>query len=120
MTNANDKINYVELALSNVDSTTQFYSVVFGWEFQEWGPGYLSFSGSGVDGGFSGERKPSEVGTGPLVVLYADDIEAKLQAIRVTGCHICTETFDFPGGRRFHFTDPNGNEIAVWTKADPQ
>ena len=115
---ANDTINYVEFPLTDVDATKAFYSSVFGWQFQDWGPDYLSFSGARVDGGFSRELKPAAAGTGPLIVLFADNLDAKLKSVKSSGKSISREIFDFPGGRRFHFVDPNGNEVAVWSKTD--
>ena len=70
--------------------------------------------GAEVDGGFNRERRPSAGGTGPLIVLFAVDLDAKIAEVRSAGREISRETYEFPGGRRFHFIDPNGNEIAVW------
>ena len=115
MSQIDDSINYIEFPLTDTDGTKSFYSSVFGWQFQDWGPDYLSFSGAEVDGGFSRELKPSVSGAGPLVVLFADDLDAKLVAVRSAGREISRDIFEFPGGRRFHFVDPNGNEVAVWS-----
>ena len=112
----NNTINYIEFPLKDTDGTKSFYSSVFGGQFQEWGPDYLSFSGAGVDGGFNREQRPAGPGTGPLVVLYADDLESTRDAVKSTGISLSREIFEFPGGRRFHFVDPNGNEVAVWSK----
>ena len=99
-----------------------FYAKAFGWTFIDYGPNYASFQGAGLDGGFyvvpkaGGGRKPST--NGALVILYSDDLEDSENTIREFGSIISVEPFDFPGGRRFHFTDPSGNELAVWTLAE--
>ena len=93
-----------------------FYTAVFGWSYVDYGPKYASITGAGVDGGFdadSGARKPSNQGA--LVVLYSEDLEATQEAVINGGGEITIPIFDFPGGRRFHFSDPSGNELAVWT-----
>ena len=115
MTTKNHTINYIELYLAKADETKAFYSSVFGWEFQDWGDEYISFSGADVDGGFSAMRQPGQPDAGTLCVLFAVDLEATLQAVKAAGQKIHTEIFAFPGGRRFHFIDPNGNELAVWS-----
>lgn len=117
MSNAgsNHKINYIEFTSSNVARSKQFYSDAFGWEFQDWGPDYISFSAAtaGIDGGFmNGQPKPG----GPLVVLYAKDLAATEKAILAAGGTIDVPTFEFPGGRRFHFSDGAGNSLAVWSE----
>lgn len=114
----NVAINYIEFPLVDASATKQFYSSVFGWEFQEWGPQYLSFSGAGVDGGFNGVDKPAISKPGVLVVLYASDLEGVYENVKATGTDIVKEIYSFPGGRRFHFLDPNGNELAVWSDSD--
>ena len=114
MSLVNHSINYVELPLKDADATKAFYAATFGWEFQDWGPDYLSFEGAEVAGGFSKAREATAAGTGPLIVLFANDLEATRNATSENGCQISLEIFEFPGGRRFHFIDPNGNEIAVW------
>ena len=110
----NRKINYVEFTSNDVARSKEFYSAAFGWSFQDWGPDYASFqaAGAGIDGGFmKGEAKPG----GPLVVLYAVDLEATLARVQASGGEIVKPIFAFPGGRRFHFRDPCGNELAVHT-----
>lgn len=93
-----------------------FYTKAFGWSYQDYGPTYAAITGAGVDGGFDGNagaRKPSDQGA--LIVLYSDDIATSEQAVKAAGGRISVEIFDFPGGKRFHFVDPSGNELAVWT-----
>ncbi len=114
MNQAENTIDYIEFPLSDVDATKAFYSAVFGWEFQDWGPDYLSFAGAGVDGGFNRELSPADQGMGPMVVLYSDKLEDKIAAIGEAGGRVSKQTYSFPGGERFHFIDPNGNEVLVW------
>ncbi len=110
-------INYIELSLGDTQATQDFYSSVFGWSFQDWGPDYISFSGAGLEGGFSRQRPASTSGQGTLMVLYSNDLSATRDAVKATGRPIVEDIFDFPGGRRFHFVDPSGNEVAVWGQA---
>ena len=109
------KINYVEFSSTDIPKTKAFYSKVFGWTFQDWGPDYVSFSAesSGIDGGF---MKGGDAKSGPLVVLYSSDLKATEQAIVAAGGSIVVPTFDFPGGKRFHFSDGAGNVLAVWSE----
>jgi predicted enzyme related to lactoylglutathione lyase len=103
----NHKINYIEFVSTDIQRSKRFYSAVFGWSFEDWGPDYISFTtpGAGIDGGFrSGEVLTGQTSS-PLVVLYAAE-----------GGTITVPTFDFPGGRRFHFADGAGNTLAVWSE----
>ncbi|PQA88814.1 VOC family protein [Hyphococcus luteus] len=111
----NNRIDYVELAAEDLSAAKAFYAAAFGWTFQDWGETYVSFEGAGLDGGIRGGEKP--VAGSTLVILYADDLEASEKRVVDAGGEI-TERHDFPGGRRFHFRDPAGNVLAVWTKAD--
>ena len=115
MPNINNSINYIELPLTENAETKAFYNNVFGWEFTDWGPTYISFSGAGVDGGFNGESDVKVSAPGVLVVLYADDLAKKSEEVASAGGKITRPIYAFPGGRRFHFLDPNGNELAVWS-----
>ena len=103
-----------------MEATKAFYSAVFGWEFVDYGPEYASFSEGHIDGGFSVARDPAPIGSGTLIVFYAKDIEQAIERVKANGGTISTELFDFPGGRRFHFVDPSGNELAVWTEPAPE
>jgi len=114
--NKNNSINYIEFPLIKNAETKQFYALVFGWEFTDWGPNYVSFSGAGVDGGFNGEDNPHASAPGVLVVLYADDLPQKLKEVEKAGGEIVKPIYQFPGGKRFHFLDPNGVELAVWSE----
>ena len=113
------KINYVEFSSTEIARTKAFYSQAFGWSFQDWGPDYISFSSEsgGIDGGFRKGPAPEASGeSAPLVVLYSADLKATEEAILSAGGAIVVPTFEFPGGRRFHFSDGAGNVLAVWSE----
>lgn len=116
MAEKHHKITYIELPAIDLTATKTFYNRVFAWEFTDWGSEYISFAGAGVDGGFRIDDEVTPTTPGPLVVLYSSDLETTEQAIVAAGCSICVPIFAFPGGRRFHFKDPNGNELAVWSE----
>ncbi|MDA0664142.1 MAG: VOC family protein [Proteobacteria bacterium] len=116
MANANNSINYIEFPMTDNAGTRAFYGQAFGWEFTDWGPGYISFTGAGIEGGFNGLGEAAVAPPGVLVVLYADDLAATLAAVEAAGGKIVKPIYDFPGGRRFHFLDPNGTELAVWSE----
>jgi len=107
------RVDYIEFLATDIEATKRFYSGIFGWEFTDYGPDYTSFSDGRLQGGFRSAE--TAAGGGTLVVLYALDLEKVEASIRSEGGQIITETFEFPGGRRFHFVDPNGNELAVWS-----
>lgn len=110
-----EKIDYLELPAGNFQATKDFFSAVFGWTFQDYGPDYTSFSNAGINGGFRAEDKASTTeGGGALIVFYSDDLEATLEKVEQAGGEIIVPIFSFPGGRRFHFIEPSGNELAVW------
>jgi predicted enzyme related to lactoylglutathione lyase len=112
------KINYIEFASTDIEATKRFYGAVFGWSFQDYGPEYISFSGQGVEGGGfykAGAHEP-QAKHAPLVVLYSKDLKATEEAVVAAGGVIVVPTFDFPGGRRFHFSDGVGNILAVWSE----
>tara|TARA_R110000868_G_scaffold64985_3_gene195005 strand:- start:3888 stop:4238 length:351 start_codon:yes stop_codon:yes gene_type:complete len=116
MTNENNTINYIEFPLVKNAETKAFYGTVFGWVFTDWGPDYISFAGAGIDGGFNGVDGVAAAAPGILVVLYAADLDATLAAVAAAGGEIIKPVYTFPGGRRFHFRDPNGSELAVWSE----
>jgi len=116
MSNINNSINYIEFPMTRKDETKAFYSQVFRWEFTDWGEDYISFSGASVDGGFDATAGVSVNKPGVLVVLYAKDLNKKLEEIKIAGGEIVKPIYEFPGGKRFHFRDPNGNELAVWSQ----
>jgi len=107
-------LDYLELPAPDMAATKRFYGAVFGWTFVDYGPDYCEFDAGGRKGGFNGERKVVS-GGGALPVLWANDLDSIEDKVRAGGAEI-TERHEFPGGRRFHFRDPNGNEIAVWTR----
>lgn len=112
-----EKINYVELPAQDLAATKLFFNKVFGWVFADYGPDYIAFANSGIDGGFYRSDKTSVSAKGAaLVVLYSKDLAQTEAKIRQAGGNIIKPAFSFPGGRRFHFTDPNGNEFAVWSE----
>ncbi len=108
------RIDYVEFPTTDIEETKKFYSEVFGWEFTDYGPHYTSFTDGRMAGGFS---VTTEVPAGgPLVVLYSTNLPEIEDRITEGGGRIVKDIFEFPGGRRFHFTDPGGNELAVWSE----
>jgi predicted enzyme related to lactoylglutathione lyase len=113
------KINYIEFASTDIERTKHFYTTVFGWTFQEYGPDYIAFTApsGGIDGGFYKTEPHDEPPRfAPLVVLYSSDLGATEAAIVAAGGTITVSTFEFPGGRRFHFSDGAGNALAVWSE----
>ena len=114
----NDKgIDYVELVVRDIARAKDFYGRAFGWTFTDYGPEYTSFFDGRLEGGFTSEGTPRP--GGPLVVLYAVDLEAVLKDVEGAGAEISKPIFSFPGGRRFHFIDPDGYELAVWSENEP-
>jgi predicted enzyme related to lactoylglutathione lyase len=117
--NIHEKLNYVEFAARDLPATKKFFSAAFGWEFVDYGPEYAAFSNQGLDGGFYQADMCSQTSNGAaLLVFYSADIQSTLQKVIVNGGVIVTPLFDFPGGCRFHFTEPSGNEFAVWSEAE--
>lgn len=113
MSTKDNHINYVEFKAKDLEQVKQFYTKAFGWTFTDYGPTYTAFSNSGLEGGF--EKSTDEVVNGALVVLYHEHLEEiKANVIESKGI-ISKDIFSFPGGRRFHFTDPAGNELAIWS-----
>lgn len=108
-------IVYLELPSTDVAASKHFYGSLFGWTFEDYGPDYAAFSNSGLDGGFNGQ--PDERPKAPLAVLNSEDLEATLATVKAAGGIITVPIFSFPGGRRFHFTDPFGNELAIMQTA---
>jgi len=112
-----DKLDYVEFPASDFNTTKLFFENVFGWIFTDYGKNYTAFSNAGIEGGFYKSELRSEADTGAtLMIFYSDDLNATLDKVVQHGGVIIKPVFDFPGGSRFHFSDPNGNEFAVWTK----
>lgn len=111
------KIDYIELPAADFGAVETFYKAVFGWTFTDYGDSYRAFSDGKLDGGFFKSDKRSSQGDNgaALVVFYAEDIEGMRQSVLANGGVVSKDIFSFPGGRRFHFHDPHGNELAVWS-----
>ena len=112
---SNDRrVDYIEFPATGIPATKAFYQQVFGWIFTDYGPDYTSFHDGRLAGGFwkSEATKPG----GALVVIYATNLEETEARVRAAGGKIVKDIFAFPGGRRFHFSDPGGNELAVWSE----
>lgn len=110
----NRRIDYVELNVADIARSKAFYGTAFGWSFTDFGPGYCEFNDGRLKGGLT-TTAPVRAAGGPLVVLYADDLEDAETRVRQAGGKIVKPIFNFPGGRRFHFADPDGYELAVWS-----
>jgi predicted enzyme related to lactoylglutathione lyase len=114
------KLNYVEFPSNDIPATKLFFEKAFGWSFQDYGAEYSSFSNQGLDGGFYKSDLKSLASNGSaLLVLISDDLEHTQSAVEIAGGEISTSIFSFPGGRRFHFIEPSGNEFAVWSLVNP-
>jgi predicted enzyme related to lactoylglutathione lyase len=112
----NNHINYVEFYSPDLQIVKRFYSQVFEWVFTDFGFRYTAFSESGIAGGFELSDKP--ITKGALVILYHSELENIREKIKTAGGSIVQDVFSFPGGKRFHFEDPAGNELAVWTETN--
>ncbi len=110
------KVDYIEFPCADFDAVQSFYEKAFGWSFMDYGPEYRAFTDGKIDGGFRRADLYSSTENGaPLVILYAEDLEGTQDKVVASGGTINQEIFSFPGGRRFHFADPNNNELAVWS-----
>ena len=114
MAGKNTPINYVEFKAHDLDAIKTFYKSVFGWTFTDFGPTYTAFADSGIDGGFELTEDP--IVNGALVVLYHENLEKIQLEVEKAGGKIVVPIFSFPGGRRFQFLDPSGNELAIWSE----
>ncbi len=108
-------LDYIEFPAIDIEATKAFYTSAFGWKFTDYGPDYVSFTDGNFEGGFTTESKPQKPG-GPLIILYSENLEGTVKVIEQSGGIITKHIYKFPGGRRFHFEDPNGNELAVWSE----
>lgn len=108
-------INYLELSSTDIAASKAFFTDAFGWGFTDYGPGYAGFENAGLDGGI---EKAEGAPMPPLAILYAVNLDAAEAAVRAAGGEITVAQYDFPGGRRFHFREPGGNVLAVWS--DPK
>ncbi|MGY6650215.1 VOC family protein [Wenyingzhuangia sp. IMCC45574] len=106
-------INYIEFKAKDLAAVKVFYANAFGWTFMDYGPDYTAFSDSGLEGGFEYSEEP--IINGALVVLYHENLESILETVVKFGGQISKAIFSFPGGKRFHFIDPAGNELAIWS-----
>lgn len=106
-------IDYVELDSDDIAASQSFLAKAFGWTFEDFGPSYQAFANAGIDGGLNGlgERAPGA----PLIILKADDLEDALARVEAAGGVVTRAIQPFPGGRRFHFKEPGGNELGVWS-----
>jgi uncharacterized protein len=110
----NALIDYVELRAGDMQASKAFYAAAFGWGFTDYGPEYAAFEGAGLDGGLDGTTPAAD--RPPLVILKSEDLEDTLGRVEAAGGVVTVPIFEFPGGRRFHFRDPAGNELAVWAE----
>ncbi len=114
--NEHEKINYLEFPAKNIQLAKSFFQKVFDWHFEDYGPDYIAFSNEGVDGGFFRSDLVATTENGSaLTVFYSQNLAGTQAKIEKAGGKIIQPVFSFPGGRRFHFSDPNGNEYAVWS-----
>lgn len=107
-------IDYIEFQSDDLVRSKDFYARAFGWRFTDYGDDYTAFEDGRLSGGF--HRSPTVSAGGPLVILYAVDLEGAQAAVEAAGGAITVPIFAFPGGRRFHFRDPSGNVLAVWSE----
>lgn len=111
----NHRIDYLEFEVSDLEKTKAFYGQAFDFTFTDYGPQYVAFSDGHLEGGFSTQGTPAP-GGGPLVILYAEELELTQARVELAGGRVTKAIFTFPGGRRFHFLDPDGYELAVWSE----
>ena len=115
MARVHHTIDYIELAAPDLAAAKAFYAAAFGWAFNDYGPDYSGIRAPGGDGEVGGLNPEAPAGRGgALVLLYSDDLEASVRAVVAAGGAVTREPYTFPGGRRFYFTDPAGNELGVW------
>ncbi len=119
--NKHEKINYIEFPAVDLEAAKTFFTKVFAWSFTDYGPEYCAFTNAGLEGGFFKSPLTSSTANGSaLIVFYSMNLEETQTKIKKTGGVIIKPIFSFPGSRRFHFTDPNGNEYAVWSDVNEQ
>ncbi|WOT06481.1 VOC family protein [Shewanella youngdeokensis] len=115
--NSHHTINYLEMPVNDIQSTKRFFTNVFNWDFVDYGPDYSCFLNAGITGGFYTSKQQFTLIKGsPLVVLYSNALTQTLQQVIAAGGIVSKDIFSFPGGHRFYFLDPNGNEFAVWSE----
>ena len=114
--NDHEKINYLELPAKDLEATKAFFTQVFNWKFTDYGPEYTAFDNQGIEGGFFKADLAADTKNGSaLIVFYSENLEATMEKISAAGGKIVKDIFAFPGGRRFHFSEPSGSEFAVWS-----
>jgi hypothetical protein len=111
--NTHHRINYIEFSAKDLEAIKKFYADSFGWTFTDYGPEYVAFNDGSLDGGFA---KGEGAGTNPLVILYSERLEESKEIVEKNGGKIVKDIYSFPGGRRFHFTDPAENELTIWSE----
>jgi hypothetical protein len=115
--NEHGTLSYVEFPCADLEKTKQFFERAFGWSFVDYGPEYASFADQGLDGGFYKSELRATTKTGSaLLVFYSSRLEETQAKVQAAGGTVVQPIFSFPGGRRFHFTEPSGNEFAVWSE----
>lgn len=114
-----EKLNYVEFPATNIPATKLFFEKAFGWSFEDFGPDYTAFTDQGIDGGFYKSDLTATAANGSaLLVLLSNNLELSQANVELAGGKVTKPIFSFPGGRRFEFTEPSGNELAVWSKVN--
>ncbi|MCB0907464.1 MAG: VOC family protein [Nocardioidaceae bacterium] len=116
MAHTHHALDYVEINVSDLATARSFYGSAFGWAFNDYGPTYAGIrspDGEGEVGGLNATQPPGP--GGPLVLLFSDDLDATVEAVTAAGGTIASGPYEFPGGRRFHFADPSGNVLGVWS-----
>lgn len=114
-------INYIEFPAKDLSASKRFFAQAFGWKFQDYGPDYVAFSNAGVSGGFyRADMASTYAAGGALIILYSDALEQTLEDVEAAGGVVVVPIFTFPGGRRFHFREPSGNELAVWSESSDE
>lgn len=108
----NNHINYIEFKAHDLEAVKTFYNKAFGWRFTDYGPNYVAFEASGIDGGF--EKTEQAISNGALIVIYHDNLKQAKAKVLEFGGTLSVDIFSFPGGSRFQFLDPSGNELSVW------
>ncbi len=114
--NQHEKLNYLEVPVRDPEATRAFFESVFGWSFTMYGPDYMDSASGGIMVGFFRDPHPALTENGSvLVTFFSDDLEATQAKIEAAGGKVIKPAFDFPGGRRFQFTEPGGSEFSVWS-----
>lgn len=114
---AENKIDYIEIPAQDLPSVQRFFETLFGWKFESYGADYCSFNDGRIAGGFYRSEARATVAAGSaLIVFYNADLESAVARVKQSGGRITRDIYSFPGGRRFHFEDPSGNEYATWSE----